>query len=408
MAKLLQINPVIRENTSTGKIMKEIGALALASGWESYIAYSGARDGIKPHSSQLIPVGNKLDLGIHWLATRLFDAHGLASKGATKRFINQIERIQPDIIQIHNLHGYFMNYPILLDFLSKYGAPVVWTVHDCWLYTGHCYHYDAIGCQKWMSACEHCPQKKAFPKSILVDGSKRNFRLKKQSFSKLKNFTLVCVSEWMRDELGKSFLKDVPCRVIHNGIDLGIFRPVDTEDVCKKYGIGTGKYILGIASIWTAQKGLADLVQVFDNLKDKTGLIIVGKVPDEQKSLLPKGAVVIPRTENAADLAAIYSRSSVTLNPTYQDNYPTVNMESVACGTPVVVYNTGGSAESIGPGCGKVVPQGDIAAMTQATNAILDATDADFSESCINFAAQNFSKEARFADYLKLYNELLG
>ena len=176
MKKLLQINPVIRINTSTGRIMQEIGQLAMKNGWESYIAYSYGRDGIKPCDSKLVPVGNKADVAWHGLITRLTDRHGLASEGATRAFIREIERIQPDIIHIHNIHGYFLNYRVLFDYLAKCDIPVVWTVHDCWLYTGHCYYYSYIGCNKWERECVHCPQRKLFPTSWWAARSTQNFR----------------------------------------------------------------------------------------------------------------------------------------------------------------------------------------------------------------------------------------
>ena len=179
MKKLLQINPVIKENTSTGKIMRTLGELAQAAGWESYVAYSRARDGVPPHSSRLVPVGNKADLLLHGVATRLFDAHGLASRLATRRFVARLRELNPDVIHIHNIHGYFLNYKILSRALAQMGKPVVWTVHDCWLYTGHCYHYASAGCERWKTGCHHCPQKKAFPASRLLDRSRRNWEDKK-------------------------------------------------------------------------------------------------------------------------------------------------------------------------------------------------------------------------------------
>ena len=183
MKKLLQINPVVRCNTSTGKIMRELGEMAIASGWESYIAYSKARDGAPEHSSHLVPVGNKADLAMHAAATRIMDAHGLASKQATKRFIQRIWEIDPDIIHIHNIHGYFLNYPLLCSFLAGWKKPVIWTAHDCWLFTGHCYHYAAVGCMKWKTGCYDCPQKKAFPASWVFDRSRNNYLDKKKAFT---------------------------------------------------------------------------------------------------------------------------------------------------------------------------------------------------------------------------------
>ena len=172
MKRLLQINPVLRTSTSTGRIMQEIGELALRNGWESYIAYGKGRDGIKPCQSQIIPIGGKWSTLCHGVQTRLFDRHGLASTQATKKFVKQIEEIAPDIIHIHNIHGYFLNYQVLFHYLSKCNIPVVWTVHDCWLYTGHCYYYSYIGCDKWQTGCNRCPQRGKFPASLFLDRSR--------------------------------------------------------------------------------------------------------------------------------------------------------------------------------------------------------------------------------------------
>ncbi len=229
--KLLQINPVVRLNTSTGRIMKEIGEIAVASGWESYIAYSGARDGVPSHSSQLIPVGNKPDLALHAVATRLFDAHGLVSRRATRQLIRRIRQIDPDVIHIHNVHGYWLNYPLLCRYLQESGKPVVWTVHDCWLYTGHCYYYSAARCERWQTGCGHCPQKRDFPASWLFDRSARNWLDKRRAFGSLERLTIVPVSDWIRREMSRSFLKDKEFRVIHNGIDLEVFRPEAAEGI---------------------------------------------------------------------------------------------------------------------------------------------------------------------------------
>ena len=193
MKKLLQINPVLRVNTSTGRIMQEIGELAMQHGWESYIAYSYGRDGIKPCRSKLVPVGNRWSMTWHGIVTRLSDRHGLSSDEATRKFIRQIEELNPDIIHIHNIHGYFLNYKMLFEFLSRYGKPVIWTVHDCWLYTGHCYYYSYIGCNKWQTGCRHCPQKKEFPTSWLFDRSERNFLDKKAAFTSIPKERLTIV-----------------------------------------------------------------------------------------------------------------------------------------------------------------------------------------------------------------------
>ena len=406
MKKLLQINPVVRENTSTGKIMRELGELAQAAGWESYIAYSRARDGVPQHSSKLIPVGSKFDLLVHWLATRLFDAHGLASRRATWQLIRRIGEIDPDVVHIHNVHGYFLNYPLLLDYLAERGKPVVWTVHDCWLFTGHCYHYAAAGCDKWQTQCHDCPQKLAFPTSWLMDRSRRNFEAKRQALTALPDFTLVTVSDWMRREVGKSFLRDVPCRVIHNGIDLNTFQPRPDAEVRQRYNISTEHYVLAVASIWLPQKGLPDLVRLAGMLTPDEGLVMVGRISEEQKAAFPAGVIFIPRTEDAGALAALYSGALALMNPTWQDNYPTVNLEAIACGTPVVTFRTGGSVESVTPETGFVVEQGDVEGMSASLKAIRSLGKEHYQEICRAYALQHFDRKACFQDYIHLYESL--
>lgn len=406
MKKLLQINPVVRENTSTGRIMRELGELAQAAGWESYIAYSRARDGVPTHSSKLVPVGNGLDLLLHWLATRLFDAHGLMSRCATRQLIRRIREIDPDVVHIHNVHGYFLHYPLLCNFLSERGKPVIWTVHDCWLFTGHCYHYAAAGCDRWQTECHHCPQKRAFPTSWLLDRSRRNFAAKQKAIGGIRNLTLVTVSDWMRREVGKSFLKDKTCRIIHNGIDLDVFQPRPGTDVRSRYGIPAGPFVLAVASIWLPEKGIPDLVRLRELLDPGVSLVIVGRLGAEQTSTFPAQVITIPRTSDATALAELYSEAAALVNPTWQDNYPTVNLEAIACGTPVVTYRTGGSIESITPDTGFVVQQGDVVSLSACIRHILERGKEHFTGPCREYALRHFSRTDRFQDYIRLYEDL--
>ena len=395
--KLLQINPVMRINTSTGRIMQEIGDIAMRNGWESYIAYSKGRDGIeKPCNSQKVPVGNKLDTIIHGLATRFFDRHGLVSKGATKDFIKQIEEIKPDIIHIHNIHGYFLNYQVLFDYLAKANIPVVWTIHDCWLYTGHCYYYSFAKCDKWMTGCGKCPQQRLFPASWFVDRSAQNYIDKKNAFTSISQGRLVIVpvSEWIRGEMSRSFLKDCEYRVIHNGIDLNTFTIRDTKAVKDKYGLNGKRIYLGLASIWSTEK-------------DDETIVLVG-VEKAKIQDLPKNVIGITRTENIGQLAELYSAADVFVNPTWQDNYPTVNLEAISCGTPVVTYRTGGSVEAITEQTGVVVEQGDVNGLLNTARDVASRGKEYYQEPCREYALQNFKKENRYVDYLKLYDELVG
>ncbi len=400
--KLLQINPVVRLNTSTGRIMREIGELAIASGWESYVAYSGARDGRPEHTSHLVPVGDKLDLALHAVATRLFDAHGLASHRATRQLIRRIREIDPDVIHIHNIHGYFLNYPMLCKYLKESGKPVIWTVHDCWLYTGHCYYYSAAHCDKWRTGCGHCPQKHAFPSSLLFDRSARNWRDKQRAFGSLDNLTIVPVSDWIRQEMASSFLADKRFLVFHNGIDLNTFRPEAAEGAQRR----EGTVILGVASLWHEEKGFEDLVKMAGMLRSDEHLVMIGRMSDEQRQRMPAGVELIERTENVGKLAALYATATAFVNPTWQDNYPTVNLEAIACGTPVVTYRTGGSVESVTDGTGFVVEQGDVAGMLARVRELAAGNRAATAEKCQAYALAHFSKEDCYQNYIRLYEDL--
>ena len=407
MKKLLQINPVIRTNTSTGRIMQEIGELAMANGWESYVAYSGGRDGVKPCRSKLMPVGGKLDVAFHGLWTRLTDRHGLASWFATKRFISEIKELKPDVIHIHNIHGYFLNYKMLFDYLKEADIPVIWTVHDCWLYTGHCYYYSSIGCDKWMSGCGNCPQRTAFPASWFIDRSKQNLKDKSETFNSIKDkLTIVPVSEWIRGEMSRSILQNCHYQVIHNGIDLNVFdvQP-DDKAVREKYGLGDKHIILGLASIWSKEKGWDDFMEMSKMLNGDEVIVMVG-VTEEQQNRLPENIVGIRRTENVRQLAELYSAAVAFVNPTWQDNYPTVNLESIACGTPVVTYRTGGSIEAVTEKTGYIVEQGDVKGLLEAVREIERKGNLEYKADCRAHALANFRKEDRYADYLKLYEDL--
>lgn len=408
MKKLLQINPVLRVSTSTGRIMQEIGELAIENGWKSYIAYSYGRDGIKPCKSELVPIGGKIGVFKHLVETRLFDRHGLASSSDTRDFVRMIDKIDPDIVHIHNIHGYFLNYKILFDYLVRRNKPVVWTVHDCWLYTGHCYYYTFEGCRKWKAHCEQCPQKRKFPASYLFDRSFKNFDDKRKAFTSVpaSNMYIVPVSEWIMNEMKESFLKNANFILIHNGIDTNVFNIYDGEKIRNKYGIGDKHLILGVASIWSREKGLYDFLKLAKTIRQDEVIVLVG-VDSKIKAKLPDNIIGIERTENVHALAELYSAADVFVNPTWQDNYPTVNMEAIACGTPVIAYNVGGAAEVINEDTGRAVGAGDVSGLYEAVKDIEEKGKAFYSSRCRKFALENFRKEDRYVDYLRLYDDIL-
>jgi glycosyltransferase involved in cell wall biosynthesis len=403
MKTLLQINTVVNSG-STGRIAEEIGQIVMANGWRSYIAY-GRNE--RPSQSELIKIGNNWDIKIHGLQTRLFDRHGLASKKATKQLVQQITQIKPDVIHLHNLHGYYLNIEILFNFLNKAGIPVVWTLHDCWPITGHCTHFDFTGCEKWKTQCSQCPQKKEYPASFFTDRSKTNYILKKRLFTSVNNLTLVPVSDWLAGLISQSYLSAYPVQVIHNGINTDIFKPVSDSSFRVKFNLQNKIILLGVASVWSPRKGLKNFVELSQNLDSNYQVILVGLTKNQIKSL-PKNIIAIERTENIQELAAIYSAADIFINPTWEDNFPTTNIEALACGTPVITYNSGGSPEAIDSDTGFVVEKGNIEALIKAVKQIKAKNKTFYSTACRERARLLFNKHDRFSDYITLFESLLS
>ena len=401
MKKLLQIN--IGLTGSTGKIARQMGDLAIANGWQSWIAYSGFGKEI-PSKSHLICIGGKLNFLEHALETRLFDNHGLASRCATKKLIRQIEEIKPDIIHLHNVHGYYLNYRILFKYLSSLKTPVVWTLHDSWTMTGHCAFFDLAGCQRWKTRCFDCPLKSEYPKSLLMDRSARNWEKKKEAFTTLKNLTIVPVSNWLAGVIKESYLRDYTIKVIQNGIDLNVFK--EPTDIVRK---DDSKFvILGIANVWEKRKGLPEFIELSKNPNYQV-VLVGGKA--EQMQGLPKEIKHIERTNNQLELAKLYAEADVLVNPTYADTFPTVNIEALACGTPVVTYETGGSPEILDENTGIVVPCGDVKALEVAVEKLRLESDEERKtrrEACAVRAKSLFDKTERFEEYIRLYDSLLN
>ena len=391
MPTLLQINSTANWG-STGKIAEQIGILAMQSGWESYIAYGRNNN---PSKSKLIKIGSKLGVYWHVLESRLLDNHGLASRLATRKLIKQIEFIKPDIVHLHNIHGYYINYKILFEYLNRSNIPVVWPLHDCWSFTGHCAHFIDCGCYKWREECNSCAKHNYYPTSN-IDLSRRNFRLKKRLFGAINNLHMVPVSKWVANFLSESYLGNKDSSVIHNGIDLNTFSPQQREHSSKTRIIGV------------SNKGLQDFYKLRDLLdKDRYEIKLIGLTNAEIESL-PIGIIGLPRTNSAHELANLYSEADVFINPTYADTFPTTNLEALACGTPVITYRTGGSPEAITDLTGFVVEQGDISGLVTAIEEVRKNGKERYSEACRKHAEHNFDKDRCFAKYIELYNEILA
>lgn len=402
MPTLLQINAALNRG-STGRIAEQIGLLAIEQGWNVYIAH-GARYTNKS-KLKTIQVVTKAEEKQHAIKSMLFDSHGLGSKNATKRLVEKIKEIKPDIIHLHNIHGYYLNYKILFEYLATIDTPIVWTLHDCWTMTGHCAHFDAAGCEKWKSGCFDCPLKGEYPKSLFIDRSARNYALKRRLFSSLKDATIIPVSNWLGGIVKESYLGNYTINVINNGVDIDIFNPQKTTELRKKLGIGNRTVLLGVATAWHNEKGLMEFVRLSENPKYQ--VVMVG-VPQEIKARLPKEIIAIERTNDQKELAEFYSLADVLVNPTYNDSFPTVNLEALACGTPVITYRTGGSPESVIPETGIVVDKGNIDDLVKAIETICSKGKKHYTTACRERAVSLYNKDDRFNEYIKLYKTLLN
>ena len=390
--RVLQINTTYGLG-STGRIVAGIDNLLKNNGIESYVGY-GYGDLDDSHHFKII---NKLDSYLHNILSRIFDGQGLFTYRKTKRFVKWIDQISPDVIHLHNIHGNFLNYKVLFDYIKKTNCKVIWTLHDCWTFTGHCAYFDIVACNKWKIKCQSCPQKNSYPPSF-IDRSLNNFTLKKELFTSITNrLILVPVSNWLSSLLKDSFFSDVTVQTIHNGINIHSFTP-QTQVTCKPY-------ILGVAAVWDKRKGMNDFFELRKFLNESIDIVLVG-VSNKQIKSLPPGIIGLERTNSIKELAALYSNAIAIVNPTYEDNYPTVNLESISCGTPVITYNTGGSPESVDSSCGFVVNKGDIYSIVNCINEIIDNPIKFDCDKLRKYALEHFDEKKCFAAYLELYKIL--
>ena len=394
--KVLEINCVsgIR---STGRICTDLAEVLNENGHKCKIAYG--REAVpEKYRSIAYRIGTDNDVRLHALKSRLFDASGFGSKRATERLVENIREYNPDIIHLHNIHGYYINIEILFDYLKKADKPVVWTLHDCWAFTGHCSYFSFSECERWKTGCFKCPQKKEYPASLILDRSSENWERKKDLFTGVKRLVCVTPSRWLAELVKASFLKEYRVSVIPNGIDLTVFKPT-YGNFKKRLGIEDKKILLGVASVWDRRKGFDTFLKLSPLLNEDEIIVLVG-LNKEQLKNLPKNIIGIERTNNINELAEIYTAADVFLNPTLEDNLPTVNFEAQACGTPVITYETGGSSETISASSGLSVKKGDITGLLNAARSL------SFNTQDILKAVSEFDKQKRYYDYLVLYNEL--
>ena len=390
--KIVQINTVC-DNDSTGKICAGISKQLTVHGVENYIIYTSGHSP-HPHGIRCAEKFPKLQA----LSSRMLGNYGFNSRGTTKRIISELERISPDIVHLHNLHGHNVHLGILFSYLKEKNLKVFWTFHDCWAFTGYCPYYDIAACNRWQTGCQDCPQRSRY--SWFFDRSNLLYKKKMQLFLGL-DLTIITPSQWLADQVKQSFLKEHPVKVIHNGIDLSLFQP-KVSTFREKYHLEKGKFILlGVASLWAARKGLDVFVRLAQRLNPEKFQIVLVGTNDKIDKQLPANIISIHRTENQEQLAEIYSAADLFVNPTREENFPTVNIESLACGTPVLTFRTGGSPECIDENTGVVVGCDDEEALYQAVLSI--AEKQPFSPEDCRRRALQFSETEKYLEYIKLY-----
>ena len=395
--RILQVN-VVGASGSTGRIVQSLLRSLRERGHEGRIACG------RDVPADGMAIGGRADVLRHVALTRLSDRHGYGSRGATLAFLRQAEAYEPDLIHLHNIHGYYLHVGELFSWLKRSGVPVVWTLHDCWAFTGHCAYFDYAGCARWQEGCRDCPQRGAYPTSLFLDRSAANWRDKRECFNGLPHLTLVTPSRWLAGLAGRSFLKGVPCRVIPNGVDTAVFQPrPGRERVRRQMGISDGKRLyLAAANVWEPRKGLAFLREMLPRLQADETLAVLGL----ENGRLPAPALCLPRVERVEELAELYGASDAFLNPTLEDNLPTVNLEALACGTPVATFASGGSPETVDAGIGRVCERGDAAGLLAAARELAHGGEA-VRAACARRAAALYDASRQSAAYVELYEEIL-
>ena len=416
--KVLQVNTVFINGGSTGRIVYDLMQYQQLMGVDAYVAYGYNTHNRKVDNTMCLQ--GFLQRKVNILRTRLYDRHGFYNELETIKLISWISSFKPDIIHLHNIHNHYVHVGKLFDYIKKHHIPVVWTLHDCWPFTGHCAYFDFSGCEKWKSECHNCPSLKDYPPTWFFDRSTDNYNRKRRSFCGVENLTLVTPSKWLADLTRHSFIKEYPVIVINNGVDINTFKCDAKNNLKDKIGITGKKVLLAMASDFGERKGGRFLKILPELLKVDEILILVGSGASKQAKRYPNNCIGIEYTNNVDELVDYYSMADVFINPTMEDNFPTTNIEAMACGTPVVTFNTGGSIESVLDGeslvekdeikytsVGAVVPKGNLELMLKASRKIIDDGKNGYSIACRKKALDKYNKEKQYVKYIDLYKEML-
>ncbi len=397
--KVLQVNTVCGRG-STGRIVVDIHNLLFERGHIGKVVYGRYT---ASENIDAVKIGSKFSTLYHVFKTRVFDRQGFASNTATKKLISVIEEYKPDVIHLHNLHGYYLNVKSLFRYLNKKDIPIVWTFHDCWPFTGHCVYSDYIGCEKWKTKCFSCPKKKEYPNSFLFDNSRKNYKQKKALFTLPNHLTIVTVSDWLKNEVEQSFMSKYDVVRIYNGIDRKVFQPTQS-DIKNRLGIADKFMMLGVSDSWSERKGLSYFIKLSQQLKEDEALVMIG-FKKEEMDALPKNIIALERTDNVQQLVEFYSAADVVLNPSFEETFGLVTAEALSCGTPVIVSNTTASPELVDESCGRTVEKNDYDAFKNAI-AEIKANRID-KDACLK-RAELFDKEKNYRLYIDLYEKIVG
>lgn len=377
-----------------GRLTRDIDSVLIKEGFESRIAY-GRGEIIDPRRDYMF--GSKVEIYLHAFWGRLDDSVGFHSKHGTRELLTFMDEFKPDLVHLHNLHGYYINIEILFSYLKRHNIPTVWTLHDCWSFTGHCANFEFSNCYKWKIQCNNCPISNSYPKTY-IDRSRRNYNKKNVCFNSIHNLTLITPSEWLRSYVKQSFLNKHNVVTINNGIDLNVFH------VTGVYKERAKKIVLGLASSWSERKGLNDFIRLAQILPDNFQIVLVG-ISDKIAKILPPNIKTISHTESVNELVDVYNKAFIFVNPTYEDNFPTTNLEALACGTSVLTYQTGGSVESVTSETGYIVPQGDVLALAEKIKAHIKN---EYTISACRNHSLLYDKNIAYNKYVELYKKILN
>ena len=402
--RVAQIN--VTATLSTGRIAVDVIGELERRGHMGLIAF--ARYDV-PSGVPYLRIGGKLNVYAHAAWATLADRMGFASKRATRKLVRALKAYRPDVIQLHNLHGYYLHLPTLFAYLRESRLPVVWTLHDCWAFTGHCAYYTMVGCSRWQTGCGGCARRNIYPRRLFVDSSARNWREKRALFSGMPNMTLITPSRWLQQEAARSFLGAYPIAVVPNGIDLDAFRPCEDaeylDEVIQRHALGSlgaRRMLLGVANKWEKRKGLDDFIELARLLPDDMMIVLVG-ITDAECHLLPKNILDVPRTGSLRELCALYTAADLYVSLSHEESMGMTLIEAMACGTQVLCYDATALPESVVPEVGEVVPVGDIDAVLDAA---LRMCQTPKSAADCRAHASLYDRRRQFERYVELYERL--